>query len=140
MKKLIMGLVASVIIATPALADYTFVVPQKPGSGTSVWTSIVAKELEKHLGEPIKIVHIPGANDIPGFNKFHNELQNDEKTVMVSHGGNGVSYLVDQVDYDYYQYDPIGMMNLTIINGHRVEVDPYKEKIIFSAGSGMNQI
>ena len=64
MKKLIMGLVASVIIATPALADYTFVVPQKPGSGTSVWTSIVAKELEKHLGEPIKIVHIPGANDI----------------------------------------------------------------------------
>ena len=37
--------------SAPAVADYTFVVPQKPGSGTSVWTAIVAKELEKHLGE-----------------------------------------------------------------------------------------
>ena len=138
MKKLILGVVASLFFVTQALADYTFIVPQKPGSGTSVWTSIVAKELEKHLGERIKIMHIPGANDIPGFNKFHNELQEDDKVVMVSHGGNGVSYLVDDVDYNYYEYDPIGMMNLTIINGHRNEINPYDDKIIFSAGSGMN--
>lgn len=138
MKKIILGAVASMFMAGQALADYTFIVPQKPGSGTSVWTSIVAKELEKHLGERIKIMHIPGANDIPGFNKFHNELQADDKVVMVSHGGNGVSYLVDDVDYNYYEYDPIGMMNLTIINGHRNEINPYDDKIIFSAGSGMN--
>lgn len=137
-KLLISAIVALGFTAQSAMADYTFIVPQKPGSGTSVWTSIVAKELEKHLGERIKIQHIPGANDIPGFNKFHNELQNDDKVVMVSHGGNGVSYLVDEVDYDYYQYDPIGMMNLTIINGHRKEIDPYADDIIFSAGSGMN--
>ncbi len=139
MKKLLIGVILGfTFLANAALADYTFIVPQKPGSGTSVWTSIVAKELEKHLGERIKIMHIPGANDIPGFNKFHNELQEDDKVVMVSHGGNGVSYLVDKVDYNYYEYDPIGMMNLTIINGHRNEIDPYKEPIIFSAGSGMN--
>ena len=139
MKKLLVGVILGfTFLANAALADYTFIVPQKPGSGTSVWTSIVAKELEKHLGERIKIMHIPGANDIPGFNKFHNELQEDDKVVMVSHGGNGVSYLVDKVDYNYYEYDPIGMMNLTIINGHRNEIDPYKEPIIFSAGSGMN--
>jgi hypothetical protein len=138
MKKLLLGVIASMFVATTALADYTFIVPQKPGSGTSVWTSIVAGELEKHLGEKIKIVHIPGANDIPGFNKFHNDLQSDDKTVMVSHGGNGVSYLVDVVDYDYYQYDPIGMMNLTIINGHQKDFDPYTGEIRFSAGSGMN--
>ena len=107
--------IAMSFITTPAVADYTFVVPQKPGSGTSVWTSIVAKELEKHLGEKIKIINIPGANDIPGFNKFHNDLQSDPKVVMVSHGGNGVSYLVDKVDYNYYEYDPIGMMNLFLI-------------------------
>jgi len=138
MKKVILGAVASLFVASQAMADYTFIVPQKPGSGTSVWTSIVAAELEKHLGERIKILHIPGANDIPGFNKFHNELQEDDKVVMVSHGGNGVSYLVDEVDYDYYQYDPIGMMNLTIINGHQQDFDPYTDEIIFSAGSGMN--
>lgn len=129
--------IAMSFITTPAVADYTFVVPQKPGSGTSVWTSIVAKELEKHLGEKIKIINIPGANDIPGFNKFHNDLQSDPKVVMVSHGGNGVSYLVDKVDYNYYEYDPIGMMNLTIINGHQKDFDPYTDKILFSAGSGM---
>ena len=84
--------------------------------------SIVAKELEKHLGERIKIMHIPGANDIPGFNKFHNELQEDDKVVMVSHGGNGVSYLVDDVDYNYCVWVwSGGMMNLTIINGYRNE-------------------
>ena len=137
-KNLFLGAVASLFMVSSAMADYTFIVPQKPGSGTSVWTSIVAGELEKHLGEKIKIQHIPGANDIPGFNKFHNDLQSDDKTVMVSHGGNGVSYLVDVVDYDYYQYDPIGMMNLTIINGHQKGFDPYTGEIKFSAGSGMN--
>ena len=49
-----------------------------------------------------------------------------------------MSYPVDDVDYNYYEYDPIGMMNLTIINGHRNEINPYDDKIIFSAGSGMN--
>jgi hypothetical protein len=137
MKKLLIGAtVALSLMVQSAMADYIFVVPQKPGSGTSVWTAIVAGELEKHLGEKIKIQHIPGANDIPGFNKFHNELQNDDKVVMVSHGGNGVSYLVNEVDYDYYQYDPIGMMNLTIINGHQKDFNPYTGKIVFAAGSG----
>ena len=60
------------LFATPAMADYTFVVPQKPGGGTSVWAQIVAVELEKKLGEKIVIKHIPGARDIPGFNAFHN--------------------------------------------------------------------
>lgn len=141
MKKLLLATAAAATLAltsVAAKADFTFIVPQKPGSGTSVWTAIVAGELEKHLGEKIVIRNIPGANDIPGFNKFHNDLRFDEKTVMVSHGGNGVSYLVDDVDYDYYQYDPIGMMNLTIINGHHENVDPYNDKIRFSAGSGMN--
>lgn len=139
MKKLLTGAaIALALTAQSAFADFTFIVPQKPGSGTSVWTEIVAKELEKHLGEKIVIRNIPGANDIPGFNKFHNDYQDDDKVVMVSHGGNGVSYLVDEVDYDYYQYDPIGMMNLTIINGHQADFDPYTGKIIFSAGSGMN--
>jgi hypothetical protein len=138
MKQLLIALLASASILSTAQAEYTFIVPQKPGGGTSVWTSVVAKQLEKFLGEEIVIRHLPGANDIPGFNKFHNELRFDDKTVMVSHGGNGESYLVDNVDYDYYQYDPIGMMNLTIVNGHRTDADPYTDTIKFAAGSGMD--
>ena len=43
------------VAATTASADYTFVVPQKPGGGTTVWTEIVAKELAPFLGEKIII-------------------------------------------------------------------------------------
>ena len=78
------------------------------------------------------MVHIPGARDIPGFNKFHNELRFDDKTIMVSHGGNGVSYLTEDVDYDYKDYEPIGGMNLTIIIGEK-DLD---DKIYFAGGSG----
>jgi len=133
MRKLFLA--AMLLFSSPAFADYTFVVPQRPGSGTSIWAEIVAKELESFLGEKIIIKNIPGGRDIPGFNKFHNELQYDDKTIMVSHGGNGVSFLQENVDYNYNDYTSIGLMNLNIIAAIRKDYDP-KEKIKFSAGSG----
>lgn len=136
MRKLVMSLAMVLGMTSTASADYTFVVPQKPGGGTTVWTEIVAKELAPFLGEKIIIKTIPGARDIPGFNKFHNDLQKDDKTVMVSHGGNGVSFLQENVDYNYADYTSIGLMNLNIIAGIRKD---YKsgDKISFAAGSGM---
>ena len=136
MRKLLMSLAVVLGMTSTASADYTFVVPQKPGGGTTVWTEIVAKELAPFLGEKIIIKTIPGARDIPGFNKFHNDLQKDDKTVMVSHGGNGVSFLQENVDYNYADYTSIGLMNLNIISGIRKD---YKsgDKISFAAGSGM---
>ena len=128
-------MVAAFGIATPALAEFTFVVPQKPEGGTSVWAEIIARELEPFLGEDIVIRHIPGARDIPGFNEFHNELQNDDRTVMVSHGGNGVSFLQESVDYNYADYDSIGMMNLNIIAGKIIGDN--MENPRFAGGSGM---
>ena len=140
MKKLLLFL-SSVFFATSALADYTMVVPQKPGGGTSVWAQIIATELEKQLGERIVIKHIPGARDIPGFNEFHNNLQYDEKTIMVSHGGNGVAFLQENVDYDYREYDSVGLMNLNIIAAQRKKTEQYAAtpfgKVRFAAGSGM---
>lgn len=128
---------ALALTTSAALADYTFVVPQKPGGGTSVWAQIVATELEPFLGERIRIEHIPGARDIPGFNAWHNDLQNDDKTVMVSHGGNGVSFLQEDVDYDYRGYESVGLMNLNIIAGRRADADFENERIRFAGGSGM---
>ena len=135
MKRLLTSLIVALGIATPALADYTFVVPQKPGAGTTVWTEIVAKELEPFLGEKINLKLIPGARDIPGFNEFHNNLRFDNKTVMVSHGGNGVSFLQEDVDYDYRDYESVGLMNLNIIAGKAKGAD--MDKPSFAAGSGM---
>lgn len=128
---------ALLMFSTPAFADYIMVVPQKPGGGTSVWAQIVATELEKHLDEKIIINHIPGARDIPGFNKFHSDLQFNEKTIMVSHGGNGVSFLQEKVDYDYRQYDSVGLMNLNIIAAKLKKSNFKNEKVKFAGGSGM---
>lgn len=51
LKKLLISATLSVGVATSAMADYTMIVPQKPGGGTSVWAEIVAGELEPFLGE-----------------------------------------------------------------------------------------
>lgn len=124
-------------INTSVLADFRMIVPQQVGGGTDIWARIVAKELEKKLGERIIVENIPGINDIPGFNRWHNELRKDPKTIMVAHGGNAESFLLHRVDYNYREYAPIGLQNLTIVVGHRTDSDPFKQ-VRFSAGSGMN--
>lgn len=137
MSKFIFAAIAALMLsASSALAEYTFIVPQEPGGGTSVWAQIVATQLEPFLGEPIRLVHIPGARDVPGFNQFHNELQFDDKTIMVSHGGNGVSFLQETVEYDYSDYESVGLMNLNIITALRTDVAD-GDRIAFASGSGM---
>lgn len=134
-KKIAVGVFIILATVSAAAADYKLIVPQKVGGGTSVWASIVAKELEKYLDEPVVLVHLPSARDIGGFNDFHNVDQFDDKTIMVSHGGNGVSFLQEDVDYNYADYDSIGLMNLNIIVGKRVGDN--LQKVRFAAGSGM---
>lgn len=130
LKKLLATVAISATMATSALADITLVVPQKVGAGTSVWAQIVAVELEKHLpGERVKIKHIPGARGIPGFNEFHNELQQDDDVIMVSNGSNALSFLTEEVDYNYAEYDSIGAMNLNIITGRLVGADMSNIKV-----------
>jgi hypothetical protein len=136
MKKLLAILLATVV-SSQVFADYRLVVPQQPGGGTDIWARIVAKELEKKLGERIIVENIPGINDTPGFNKFHNELRKDPKVIMVAHGGNAEAYLTQKVDYDYHQYSLIGLQNLTIIVGKRNDQNVEKE-LRFAAGSGQN--
>ena len=136
MKKILMVLVISLGIVTSALAEtFTFVVPQKPGSGTTVWTEIVLKELARFMpGHTLKLRNFPGARDIPAVNAFQNELRFDDTIIMVSHGGNGVSFLQEQVDYNYADWESIGMMNLNIIVGKRLDAD--LDNIIFASNPG----
>lgn len=135
-KKLITTLLLS-LAAVTAHAEYKMIVPQAPGGGTDIWARIVATEWEKKLGEKITVVNIPGINDIPGFNEFHNKLQYDDKVIMVAHGGNAESFLLHDVDYNYFQYQPIGLQNLTIVTGHRKDAD-INNKIVFGYSSGSN--
>ena len=134
MKKLLVAL--SLACAGYAHADYRLIVPQAPGGGTSVWATMIAPHLSKSLGEAVVVEHIPGASDIPGFNKFQNELQKDPKTIMVAHGGNAESFLTDRVDYNYANYDPIAMVNLNIAVSRRADFDIEKDHIKFGSTSG----
>ena len=84
MKKFLLSVAMTLGLATTASADYTLIVPQEPGKGTSVWSEIIARNLSRFTDEPVVIRHIPGARDIPGFNKFFNELMFDDKTIMES--------------------------------------------------------
>ena len=140
MKKLLLLLMFA---SSFAFANFTFVIPQKVGGGTSVWASIVAKELEKQLdGDKISLLHLPSARCIGGFNKVHNEYRGLNDMVMVSHGGNGISFLQENVDYDYRDYESIGLMNLTIIVGRLLGQKckdfngEHCQKISFAFGSG----
>ena len=135
-KKMVIGSVIA-LASLSTFAQYKMIVPQGPGQGTSVWAGIIAKHLEKQLGEPVVIQHIPGAKDIPGFNEFHNRLRFDDKTIMVSHGGNGVSFLVDNVDYHYKHYDSIGMQNLNIVLGKKSDMNPKTDRVRLAGGSGL---
>ena len=126
MRKSLLTLAVLLGFTVSVLADYTMVIPQKPGGGTSQWGQIVATEMEKYLdGEKVILKHIPGPRKIPGFNKFHNELRFDDKTLMVSNGGNAMSFLIEKVDYNYKDYDSIGLMNLNIITAVFGDHDPY---------------
>lgn len=136
MKRLFTTMAALALSATAALADYRLIVPQAPGGGTSVWANVIAPHLEKSLGEKVVIEHIPGVSDIPGFNKFHNELRKDPKTIMVAHGGNAESFLTDAVDYNYSEYEPIALVNLNIIVSRRTDFDPFTGHIKFGSTSG----
>ena len=134
LKKTIMALV---LMTTTALADYNLIVPQKPSGGTSVWAQIVVAEWEKHLGEKINLIYKPGARDQLGPNEFQNKLRFDDRTILVSHGGNGISYLVEPVEYNYLDWESIGQMNLNIIVGARKDANVLDGPIRFAAGSGM---
>lgn len=135
-KKLLLTAFATVAFPVAALANWTLIVPQAPGGGTSTWAEIVARHLEPHVEGNIAIRHIPGAKDIPGFNEFHRSLRFDDRTIMVSHGGNGIGFLVDDVEYDYSEYDSIGMMNLNIVVGRHSEPET-RTRFRIAGSSGM---
>lgn len=130
-------IIALLLMTTHAVADYNLIVPQKPSGGTSVWAQIVVQEWEKHLGEKINLIYKPGARDQLAPNEFQNNLRFDDKTILVSHGGNGISYLVEPVDYNYLDWQSIGQMNLNIIVGAKASADTANGPIQFASGSGM---
>ena len=119
--------------------DIIFMVPQKPGKGTSQWTEIVVNELRKTPAMQdynLVIKYYPGARDMAGPNRFHTRERHRDNVVLVSHGGNGISFVQENVKYDYTQYDSICHQNLNIIVAKQLGLNE-DDGLAFASGSGM---
>jgi len=126
-------------VSTMAVADIELMSPQKPGSGTSVWANIVATEFAKApalQGENVVISYNPGARDMAGPNKFHTTKRFDDNVIMISHGGNGISYVQENVKYNFKDYDSVCHQNLNIIMAKHKGVNE-NEGVSHAGGSGM---
>lgn len=127
---------AAFSFATSALAEpFNLIVPQAPGGGTSVWATVVSEELKPFLGEDIIITHIPGSQDQIGFERFYQQMQDDPMAVMVSHGGNAVSFLDQDVQYRYRDLVSIAQMSNNIVVSRRTDT-PAGAVTVFSEQSG----
>ncbi len=138
MRKTLLTMALAAAVSTAA-ADVTLLVPQKPGAGTSQWAGIVAAELAKAPaleGEPVVISYNPGARDQAGPNKFHNTERFKDDVILVSHGGNAISFVQENVDYDYRDYASVCHQNLNIIVAKQKGWDE-SDGFSFAAGSGM---
>lgn len=133
MKKLVLLLA---FFASVAQAEYRVVVTDPPGGGSSVWTTMVVKQLNKFTDEPIVLEHIPGARNLPGANKFHNELRFDNRYMLTGVGSHATNLYVEKVDFDWSKYDAIGGQNLDIIVGRNVKFD-YSQKLVWGNTGGL---
>jgi hypothetical protein len=139
MSKKSMVFAVATLTSTALLADITLMSPQKPGKGTSVWTNIIATEFAKAPslnGENVVITYNPGTRDMAGPNKFHASERFNDNTILVSHGGNGISYVQENVQYDFTKYDSVCHQNLNIIMAKTKGVNE-ADGISHAMGSGM---
>lgn len=133
MKKILASLLLAVM-AVPAFAEMTVVVPGPKG-----WWTVVIPELSKHLGEPIKAEIIQGAKAIPAGDKFHEKFRFDNNVMWFSQGGQSEAFLIDNVKYNYKDYEPIFAHNNSIMMAVRNGFDVYKaDKIKIGYSNGSN--
>lgn len=127
-----MKFILLMLLSTSLFAQsFTLISPQKPGSGTSQWTDIIARELQNHLD--VNVRYYPGARALPAPNDFQENLRFDNSQAIVTNGGNGISYVLEETaKYKYKDWDSVGMMNLNIIVSKRKDLD----KVVMASRPG----
>ena len=115
---MVLSLFATTSIATAA--DYTITIPHKP---VNAWSTALLQEWKKVLKKDVALKYHPGARQIPGVNYWHNNLQNNDDSMLFTHGGNAMAHLLETVDYDLRLYTPVGAQNLAIIVLRKTDVD-----------------
>jgi tripartite-type tricarboxylate transporter receptor subunit TctC len=125
------------------------VIPYGPGGATDIIFRLVAKEAEKHLGQTIVPVNMPGAGATVG-SRFVKDADPDGYTILGSHDTIATSFLSGSSDYSFDAFEPISLLTQTInipsfnsASGFKdatdfveyVKANPGKAKISMTPGS-----
>jgi tripartite-type tricarboxylate transporter receptor subunit TctC len=89
------------------------VIPYGPGGATDIIFRLVAAEAEKHLGQPIVPVNMPGAGATVGSRHVKDEKP-DGYTILASHDTIATTKLSGVVDYSFEAFEPIALLTKTI--------------------------
>tara|TARA_A100001388_G_C28771488_1_gene504165 strand:+ start:2186 stop:3217 length:1032 start_codon:yes stop_codon:yes gene_type:complete len=121
--------VSTFLLIGNAMADYRLIIPSPQGTGTSIWGQTVAAELEKYLGEKIIVEHIKGAKGNLGLNTFNEKYKGDKKTIVLAHGGNADAWLIEDVKWSFYDWDPVLIQPYNITTTIKKGFDWQNEKL-----------
>ncbi|MDI6601955.1 MAG: tripartite tricarboxylate transporter substrate binding protein [Thermoanaerobacteraceae bacterium] len=88
------------------------IVPWGAGGDSDVLNRLVAKYLEKYLGQPIVIVNIGGGGGSVGAQQAM-QAKPDGYTLLAGHDSLGMSYLTGGADFNYFDFEPIALMMST---------------------------
>ena len=110
-KLITLALVSSVsftLAANAATIEVQY--PSKPGAqGTTLWGDTTVKELQKYTEHTLVPRFKSGAR---GKISLKSYSKSDKSTLLITHGGNGESFLMEDVgDFDYAKYDAMVIMN-----------------------------
>jgi hypothetical protein len=118
------------------MAEYRLVIPSPKGTGTSIWGEVVAAELEKYLGERIVIENISGGAGNLGLEIFNTKYKNNPKVILLAHGGNANAWLIEEVNWSFYDWDPIVIQPYNITTTIYTGWDWQNEKLDLANCSG----
>jgi hypothetical protein len=135
--KFILTIIATFFMLTGvAMADYRLIIPSPHGTGTSIWGQVVAEELEKYLGERIIIEHIDGGKGNLGLEVFNTRYRDDPRAILLAHGGNANAWLIEDVNWTFYDWDPIVIQPYNITTTIRAGYDWQNETLNLADCSG----
>jgi len=134
------------VLSTVVVADTMWaVVPGRPRpGGTTRWVWLWAKHMNQNIHPGSKVTaidfkYVIGNRGKKSLRKFHKQLRFDPTHMQVSHGGNAVSTLLEDVGgYDFRKYTPIlvhpGNMLIPVNKNYNPDRDI--QKTALNAGGG----
>jgi tripartite-type tricarboxylate transporter receptor subunit TctC len=88
------------------------IVPWGAGGDTDAIYRLVAKELEKDLGQSVVIKNVSGGGGTIGATQALN-ADNDGYTILAGHDSIAMSDLMGKADFGYFDFEPVALMTST---------------------------